>query len=93
MEGLMAVTADSVVEGAFFRTLTNQIRAVLEVKDDKVSYVSGNSNFQHRDFKSRQWQEMKAFLAEVDEEVEETWDPNYQHPEQSLGGPPTDSES
>jgi hypothetical protein len=89
----MAVAADLVAEGAFFKTHDNQIRAVLAVKDGAVKYVAGASDFRNRNFGSPRWRKMEDFLAEVDEPVEETWDPDYVHPEASQGGAPTDSES
>jgi hypothetical protein len=89
----MSVSTSDVAPRTFFKTPTNRIRAVLEVKNGRVKYADGGSNFKERNWGPYQWQELDAFVAAVDAEVEETWDPNYRHPEESQGGAPTDSEA
>jgi hypothetical protein len=88
----MSVPESEIAEGKYFKTSSKQIRRVLEVKDGKVKYVVGGADFRNRSWDHGQWQKMDAFIAAVDGEVEETWDPNYQHPHFNKGDTPDDSE-
>jgi hypothetical protein len=89
----MAVSAEAVAEGKFFKTPKNRIRAVLEVANGRVKFTDGGTDFRNRQWDHWQWQKLGAFIAEVDAEVEETWDPNYKHREISADDTPDDSES
>jgi hypothetical protein len=89
----MSVSENDVTEGKYFKTSSNQIRRVMEVKDGSVRYAAGGADFRNRNWDHSQWQKMDAFITAVDGEVEDTWDPNYQHPRFTEDDAPDDSES
>ena len=75
----MAITPTSITIDKCYVTLTDQVRKVLQIDDEKVKYVSRGQKPTPNWAKkaSRRLTTRTAFANEVDREVLCHWDPDY----------------